>query len=759
MITEADDDLLVLPNGTSTPLVSDKFKAAVKKSVELKSFAYPTSSQINGGGGGGASRKEEVGKENCDGSPALFVKRQATFRPPRRENSLGNSLELSNGGTLSVKSSQESRNIKESEDSLSGGTLSVKSLEESRVLRRARRTGLGRKRLTFDDNATIGQDSGCDVSMSTSGDDTSVVQPPLGYRVGLRRKRLSSSPPLLKKVSEDDEAREAKVVKTGFSKISVSHETVTTAKTLIESDLEKIGCDKLTAGTGFATASGQTISVSRESITRAKSLLEESGDVEVKKKGIGFATASGKTISVSKDALAKAKKLLMESEEDKAKGNPFPGTGFSTASGKAISVSDEAMDRAKSLIESESNGATTTTNSSTVNLSDTEARELAEACVADDENDETLPESRREIEESLQAMLREDEAGISLTESNSKDETTPPPPPASSSFRGFATASGKTVTVSDEAIEAARRKLDDGDACFSGDRDVPVKSTSGFTGFQTASGRKVDDVSEESLKRARRVLDDKGDDGICSFKGFNTASGRKVTFSEESLAKARSILHNSTTPSPVKSSPLFQTASGRKVDVSEDSLKLVRLQERRVVEETSSDDRAKMLSSDRVRRVVVAGPPSSSSNDRQRLSSPSISYPSAFKYDRRPKLGSSFGTPLLPQPFSRRHSTGGYIHCAEVCCDRVFYFFSLAKRSYLAPFLSSPSAAPRSKAPDRAATSKVKSSSSFKTPYKVTENKTRAKQSASAIKKQPVCTVVTASTPESVVQPTKVIVT
>ncbi|ELT89334.1 hypothetical protein CAPTEDRAFT_207208 [Capitella teleta] len=87
-------------------------------------------------------------------------------------------------------------------------------------------------------------------------------------------------------------------------------------------------------------------------------------------------------------------------------------------------------------------------------------------------------------------------------------------------FGGFQTASGKNVTVSEEALVKARQSMD----------DLPHEVT-GFGGFQTASGKDVT-VSDEALVKARQSMDDllheeKG------FGGFQTASGNSVTVSEE----------------------------------------------------------------------------------------------------------------------------------------------------------------------------------------------------------------------------------
>ena len=152
-------------------------------------------------------------------------------------------------------------------------------------------------------------------------------------------------------------------------------------------------------------------------------------------------------------------------------------------------------------------------------------------------------------------------------------------------IHGFRTASGKTLSVSSEALNKAQSLID----------DVPEKinqSPGSFQsiqpfGFQTASGKTLS-VSSEALKKAQSLLEDvpeKISPNHVSFQclqpvGFQTASGKTLSVSSEALKKAQSLVEDvpeKISPDHVSFQCLqpvgFQTASGKTLSVSSEALK------------------------------------------------------------------------------------------------------------------------------------------------------------------------------------------
>jgi len=155
-------------------------------------------------------------------------------------------------------------------------------------------------------------------------------------------------------------------------------------------------------------------------------------------------------------------------------------------------------------------------------------------------------------------------------------------------FRGFSTAAGRKVEISEESLAAARKTLagetdssnPEGNSGNTNRNSLPqhlspqspkckphhiARLGSSFTGLQTAGGRSVE-VRERSLQAAKTLLASNGDSqqhvggGMAgkiveetreesasrrsdvSFSGLQTASGKKVDVQKRSLAAAQALL-------------------------------------------------------------------------------------------------------------------------------------------------------------------------------------------------------------------------
>uniref|UniRef100_A0A667XXS1 BRCA2 DNA repair associated n=1 Tax=Myripristis murdjan TaxID=586833 RepID=A0A667XXS1_9TELE len=394
---------------------------------------------------------------------------------------------------------------------------------------------------------------------------------------------------------------------------------------------------ELSNAKGFCTPSGKKVSVSDDAVTKAKSLLSECHTFEDRSKhkqtadlragcqtspiptlppqNGGFQTASGKGVAVSAVALKKAQALLSEYDgvEDEKEVRPevrpiLPNNpnadppprnnGFCTASGKKVSVSDDAMTKAKSLLNEYEGYEGRNQHQHAADSRAGCQTSSVPALLPQNGGFQTASGKGVAIStmalKKAQALLSEydgveDEKEVRPIPNNPICD----PPPKDN---GFCTASGKKVTVSDDAMTKAKSLLNEASSLQNG-------------GFQTASGKGVA-VSAMALKKAKALLSDY--DGVENEKellpmnpntpiheplprngGFSAASGKPVAFSAKALQKAEALFSdiNSTTETPAVSDTwntdsnhedaskiaekihcTFTTARGTKVNVSEKNL-------------------------------------------------------------------------------------------------------------------------------------------------------------------------------------------
>ena len=279
----------------------------------------------------------------------------------------------------------------------------------------------------------------------------------------------------------------------------------------------------------------------------------------------GFSTASGRQVRVSEKSLCSARSLLNDTN---TKENVVPPSmdsfqGFTTARGSLVKVSQENLKKARCLLDSEPGSGQGVSSKHGSPIADGEIQERAPMKPHYSPNSGTKVRGK--------SMPQEDENRGEFQEIE-RPISTPP-------FKGFSTASGMKVAVSEKSLKLARNLLDDNEEI-----NEPMSKPQSFKGFSTASGTKVA-VSEKSLKIARSLLDDNEEvnepmSKPQSFKGFPTASGTKVAVSEKSLEVARQFLNDNEERNEPTTKPQsfkgFSTASETKVAVSEKSLKTAR---------------------------------------------------------------------------------------------------------------------------------------------------------------------------------------
>jgi len=262
-----------------------------------------------------------------------------------------------------------------------------------------------------------------------------------------------------------------------------------------------------TGFSGFQTASGRGVKLSKESLEKGaeimqqvnKSLAEGKGNKPFNSRSAtgfsGFQTASGRGVKLSKDSLEKGAEIMQQIDKSLAEGKgnkPFNSrsatgfSGFQTASGQNVKLSKESLEKGaaimqnidKSLEDKMDKGGQSTTSFG------------ASSCF------QTAGGKTVQISESALAKAKETMAGIDREISSLSPE---------SETLGFQTASKEESTNKIEHVSSTAR----GQAKFSiegvENNTILVKNNGDagdFKGFFTAGGQKVS-VSEEALSNAR----------------------------------------------------------------------------------------------------------------------------------------------------------------------------------------------------------------------------------------------------------------
>uniref|UniRef100_A0A674D1J0 BRCA2 DNA repair associated n=1 Tax=Salmo trutta TaxID=8032 RepID=A0A674D1J0_SALTR len=321
-----------------------------------------------------------------------------------------------------------------------------------------------------------------------------------------------------------------------------SHDVLGAKRKMLEPENSQTHAkDPLKNGSGFSTASGKRVSVSKRALLKAQALLSECNvdgeDLSKSKKKIrvdlhtiqnptqkhsGFKTASVKEVTVSPKAHKQAKAVfnncdsnmdsLISAEAkqgnidvksaDGLMNNPGESyCAFITAGGKNVHVSEKCILKAKSIL-----------NENLDNCTDSNA--IEEAWFSD---------GRFSL----------------LTETHCD----------------FSTASGKTVHMSDGALQKAKSILNECDVIENPQPEnghkvhlekIPTKETHEISHGSTASGEGVF-ISEKALQHVKSVYVhgetgnvkySVGSNPVGSLFGFSTASGNGLSVSEKALQEA-----------------------------------------------------------------------------------------------------------------------------------------------------------------------------------------------------------------------------
>ncbi len=383
----------------------------------------------------------------------------------------------------------------------------------------------------------------------------------------------------------------------------------------------------------FQTASGKSASVSQADLNKARDtwdkIDQELGlaaadrlqhkDLESRN---GFQKVPVRAVDNLQSSLSTSNAtncITNKADDGQCRSMSYVSTfsGFQTAGGKKVTLSDEALRRGRDIMkqiatdpleellakESETSPSFTADNHATSRKNNVASKDAME---------------RRDLEGNEVEEGEDYHSGFHARRAKKREETGKES--KSTAFLGFQTAAGKRVEMCEEALQRGAQIMQQIDNSLeqganesrqntehftavprvnlSNESSVPhLRSTSGFSGFQTASGQNVK-LSKKSLEKGAaimqqidRSLELNKDAGVSNsrsatgFSGFQTASGQSVNLPKESLQKGAAIIQqidksleqnkNTNVSNPYNATGFsgFKTDSGQRVNLSKESLK------------------------------------------------------------------------------------------------------------------------------------------------------------------------------------------
>ncbi|XP_069046248.1 breast cancer type 2 susceptibility protein isoform X2 [Lepisosteus oculatus] len=336
-----------------------------------------------------------------------------------------------------------------------------------------------------------------------------------GTRIPVSEKGLQKAKTVLKEYDDTPDSNVGAEIK---------GETVEFKNSVAQKKLEKFSC-------GFSTASGNKVSVSEKALQEARNLLNNIDEIENTKPDVkatssaenlqvksscGFSTASGTRIPVSEKGLQKAKTVLKEYDDtpDSNVGAEIKGEtvefknsvaqkklekfscGFSTASGNKVSVSEKALQEARNLLN-EFNEIENT-NSDVKATSSAENLQVKSSCGFSTASGARIPVSEKGLQKAKTVLKEYDDTPDSNVGAEIKGETVRR---KSSIVQnnlgkvscGFSTASGKTVSVCEKALQNAKAKLEN----YSEDENNDPNTSSPALCVKDIHGKQREEPSSE----------------------------------------------------------------------------------------------------------------------------------------------------------------------------------------------------------------------------------------------------------------------
>ncbi|XP_026463168.1 uncharacterized protein LOC113365838 [Ctenocephalides felis] len=160
----------------------------------------------------------------------------------------------------------------------------------------------------------------------------------------------------------------------------------------------------------------------------------------------------------------------------------------------------------------------------------------------------------------------------------------------------FRSGSGKTIPISQNALEKSRKLFEDDEISAKDENSTKDRDKiCPFVGFHTGSGKQIP-ISQNALTKCRKLFEDNevadkeyenctkeaNRDKISSFVGFQSGSGKQIPISQNALAKSRKLFEDSeisdkeyenfTKEANGTKIVGFQSDSGQKIQISQNAL-------------------------------------------------------------------------------------------------------------------------------------------------------------------------------------------
>ncbi|XP_052122217.1 breast cancer type 2 susceptibility protein homolog isoform X1 [Frankliniella occidentalis] len=281
----------------------------------------------------------------------------------------------------------------------------------------------------------------------------------------------------------------------------------------------------------FTSASGKRVAVSEMSMARVKNLFN---DISAEDPNIlsGFE----KKLTVSKQAIKReedqSESSVLTLKEINSQSNAQ--VGFSTASGKAVDISEDSFKKIKNLFddipidstsESEHLLRASSAPSNMLRDQNLSAQTCKSFAPVSKQCKRTSFGSRKSLKMSKPSPVKkvDNEIGSVVSSSMEGDADSP-------SKKGFLTASGKAVNVSEQALDKVKKIFSQFDLEMNCSESI-ADNGYGSTHIENNSTHNRNNSSKEY-----------------TVQGFSTASGRSVSISKEALNKVQGIFNEELLP-------------------------------------------------------------------------------------------------------------------------------------------------------------------------------------------------------------------
>ncbi|EZA50099.1 Breast cancer type 2 susceptibility protein-like protein [Ooceraea biroi] len=307
---------------------------------------------------------------------------------------------------------------------------------------------------------------------------------------------------------------------------------------------------------GFFTARGASINVSTKALSKAKRLFADTFDadevqaenyepsakknsIEQKDKHLPSPSfVDSASISIAKKVLPKPKLQFTEQLKDSNKMyttdsrkrfvNKSPVEDaipilFSTASGAPINISKEALSKAKTLLADGSNENNDDDHNVLIKHCEkslsTDRNSMKQSSIAlpfSTIDNRSISVSKQSLTKPRMIFTEHLDTAVELIISNKVDNSDNDQCNVKASNIGFQTASGKAISISEQALSKAK-------ALFAEQLDNPLESD---------VTKEIENVHDEKIKKC---------DGKLASIGFQTARGTSISISEEALSRAKAL--------------------------------------------------------------------------------------------------------------------------------------------------------------------------------------------------------------------------